>query len=95
MRAAKTHFEQIPVDTVLKVAKRLPENNVDGNDSVNVETQDEVSSPNEEGWREVAQQVQQEQDPKRLSGLVQKLLIELDEEKLRKNGTIGRSGPSC
>ena len=94
MRAAKTHFEQIPVDTVMKIAKKLPQSNVVGNDSVNVETRDEVSSPHEEGWREVAQQIQQEQDPKTVSLLVQKLLTELDEEKLRKNGSIGLSGPS-
>jgi hypothetical protein len=46
------------------------------------------------GWREVARQIQQEQDPKRMSGLVEKLLTQLDEEKLYKKG-IGRSGPSC
>ena len=93
MRAAKTHFDQIPVDTVMKIAKKLPQNDVGGNDCVNVETRDEVSSVHEEGWREVAQQIQQEQDPKRVSGLVEKLLTQLDEEKLRKSG-IGRLGPS-
>ena len=96
MRPAKTHFEQIPVETVLKITKKLPEpeDDLGGNDSVN-ETRDEVSPPHDEGWRAVAQQIQHEQDPKRMGDLVQKLLTELDEQQLRKDGNIGRSRPSC
>ena len=96
MRPAKTHFEQIPVDTVMKIAKKLPEaeNDLGGYDSANGETRDEVSSPHQEAWRAVAQQIQHEQDSTRMGELVQKLLTELDEQQLRKNGTIGRSRPS-
>jgi hypothetical protein len=61
---------------------------------MNIDARDEVSPAHDEGWREVARQIQQEQDPKRMSGLVEKLLTQLDEEKLYKKG-IGRSGPSC
>jgi|GEM_PF-2989794 len=91
MRPGKTHFEQISVDTVLKIAKRLRDDNF-GGDMVNIQTPEEVSSPPEKGWRAVAQQIQHEQDPKTMSLLVQKLLIELDEETLPKNRGIGRSG---
>ena len=94
MRASKTHFEQIPVETVKKIATELPDNNAGGNDSVNVETPDEVKSPHHEGWREVAHQVQQEQDPQKMSGLVHRLLAELDEEHLRMGGrSVGAQRP--
>jgi hypothetical protein len=95
MRAAKTHFEQIPVDTVMKIATRLPDNDLAEDSIVNIETRDEVSSPPQEGWRAVAQQIQQERDPKTVSVLVQKLIAELDEVELRRHGATGRSGPSC
>ncbi len=94
MRAAKTHFEQIPVDIVMKIATRLPDNDVAEEDSVNIEARDEVSAPPQEGWRAVAQQIQQERDPKAMSVLVQKLIAELDEEELRRHGATGRSGPA-
>ncbi len=90
MRPGKTHFEQISVDTVLKIAKKLRDDNF-GGDIVNIQTPEEVSSPLK-GWRAVAQQIQHEQDPKTMSLLVQKLLIELDEETSPKNRGIGRSG---
>ena len=83
MQASKTHFEQIPVETVKKIAKELPDNNAIGNDSAGVEAREEITSP-QERWREVAQEVQQEKDPKRMIGLVQQLIAELDEEQLRK-----------
>ena len=94
MRAAKTYFQQIPVDTVMRIATRLPDNDVAEDDSVMVETRDEISSPPQEGWRAVAQQIQQERDPKMMSILVQKLIAELDEEELRRHGATGRSYPS-
>lgn len=95
MRLGKTYFEQIPVDTVSRIAKKLPDNDVVENKTVNVELRGELSSPPQESWREVAQQIQNERDPKTMSLLVQKLLAELDEEHLRRNGPIDRSGSPC
>ena len=92
---AKTHFEQIPVDKVMNIAKKFPERDVAGNNGVSVEPTDQGLQPHEESWREVAQQIQKEQDPKTMSLLVQKLITELDEVKLRKRGIIGGSGPAC
>jgi hypothetical protein len=83
MQASKTHFEQIPVETVKKIAKEISDNNAFGNGTAGVEAQDEVASP-QQRWREVAQEVQQEKDPKRMIGLVQQLIAKLDEEQLRK-----------
>jgi hypothetical protein len=79
MQESKTHFEKIPVETVKKIAQELPENN----DGVSGETQDETTSPLER-WRDVAQKVQQEQDPNRMIELVQQLIATFDEEQLRK-----------
>jgi hypothetical protein len=80
MRASKTHFEQIPVATVKKIAKELPKSSV---------MPDEITLP-QENWRELAKQVQQEQDPKRMTELVTQLLAEFDEENLRKgSGSVG------
>ena len=76
MRASKTHFEQIPVETVKKIAKELPETS-------GVQTLDEVMPP-QENWRELAKQVQEEQDPKRITQLVTQLLAEFDLRDLRK-----------
>jgi hypothetical protein len=79
MRASKTHFEQIPVETVKKIAKELPE-------SV---APDEISPPHE-GWRELAKQAVQEPDPKRMTELVTQLLAEFEEANLRKaSGSVG------
>jgi hypothetical protein len=83
MRGSKTYFEQIPVETVKKIVKEVPENNAIGNDSVSGETQDPVAPPSED-WREVARKVQQEQDPNRMIGLVEQLIGKLDEERRRK-----------
>ena len=73
MRASRTHFEQIPVETVKKIA---------------IEMRDEITSPLVR-WREVAQQVQQEQDPTRMIELVQQLVGEFDAEEIRKRERSG------
>lgn len=54
-----------------------------GNDGGNTETQNEVR-PHHENWREVAEKVQEERDPKRIGELVEQLLVSLEEEQLRK-----------
>ncbi|MGA9304122.1 MAG: hypothetical protein WBW31_01835 [Candidatus Sulfotelmatobacter sp.] len=82
MRAAKTHFEQIPVETVKKIAKEFRETSA-------VQVLDQITPP-QERWRLVAEQVQQEQDPKRLTELVEQLLKEFDGKDLRKgSGSVG------
>jgi hypothetical protein len=76
MRTPKTYFEQIPVETVKKIAKELPETSV-------VQALDEIAPP-QESWRELAKQVQQEQDPTRMTELVAQLLVAFDERNPRK-----------
>jgi len=71
MRASKIHFEQIPVETVKKIAKELPETSV-------VQPRDGISPPREH-WRELAKQVQEEQDPKRFTELVTQLIVAFDD----------------
>lgn len=83
MAASRTFFEQIPVETVKKIAKGFPEQNAIGSDGRNMEMPDEVKSPRE-SWREVAQKVQHGQDPNRMIELVEQLVAALDEEQLCK-----------
>src|SRR5580704_17181612 len=75
MRTSKTYFEQIPVETVRRIAKLLPEASV---------VQGKLA-PSQEHWRELAKQVQEEQDPKRMTDLVTQLLVAFDERNLRKS----------
>jgi hypothetical protein len=80
MRASRTHFEQIPVETVKRIAKELPETR-------GVQALDEILPP-QENWRELAKQVQEEQDPKRMTELVTQLLAEFDLRDLRKRSDL-------
>ncbi len=73
---SKTHFEQIPVETVKKIARALPETRI-------VQPLNEITPP-QKHWRELAKQVQEEQDPKRMTELVTQLLVAFDERNLRK-----------
>ena len=83
MAVSKTFFEQIPIETVKRIAKEFPEENAIGSDAENTEMPDEVSSPCE-SWREVAQEVQHERDPERITELVKQLIAMLDQEQLCK-----------
>ena len=83
MEASNTHFEQIPIATVKRIARKFSDKNVSESDSVNTETQNQVSS-HHEGWREVAQKVQHEGDPKRMIDLVEQLIAMFDEQELCK-----------
>jgi hypothetical protein len=82
MRTSKTHFAQISVEAVKKIATERPESDAFENDSVSSETQDEVTS-SQTGWRQLAQRVLQEPDPKRMLELAEQLVSVLDDEKLR------------
>jgi hypothetical protein len=87
MTASKTHFEQIPVVTVKKIAKDLP-SAIEIND-VTGERQNEVR-PQPERWREMAQKIRVEYDPQRMTKLVEELIAAFDEENLRKSGKTSR-----
>jgi hypothetical protein len=84
MRTSKTHFEQIPVATVKKIAQNLPRNNAIETDGVDVEVRREIPAA-EEGWRQLAQRIQQEIDPNKMVGLVEQLIVTFDNEKIRKS----------
>jgi hypothetical protein len=83
MALSKTFFEQIPIETVKRIAKVFPEENAIGSDGGNTEMPDEVRSPRER-WREVAEKVQHEGDPKKMIELVEQLITTLDQEQLCK-----------
>lgn len=87
MAPSKTFFEQIPVETVKRIAKEFPEERPIGGTGDNAEMPDEVTSEvtsPHESWREVAQKVQHEGDSKRMTELVRQLIAMLDEEQLCK-----------
>ena len=98
METPKTHFEQISVETVKKIATEFPENNTVGNDSESIKAPSKITSP-QEGWREVAQKVQIEQDPQKMLGLIQQLIATFDEEQVSKRlptrDTRNQSGSSA
>jgi hypothetical protein len=95
MYESKTHFQQIPVEIVKKIATDLPESSATGHDSVSAGTRPPTSLKVER-WREVAQRVQQEQDPNKMIKLVDQLIAMFDEENSRtsKNSrTAGANEP--
>jgi ribonuclease HI len=75
MQNQKTHFEQIPVAAVKKIVEGLP--------------QEEKESEN--GWRDLAQQVQVETDSNKMVKLVEQLIQKFDEEKLAKSRAAYRA----
>jgi hypothetical protein len=79
MVKSKTHFEQVPVEMVKKIAKALREKALSGNDAIG---NDSVAA--QEDWRQLAQRVQQEPDPSRMIGLVEQLIVTFDKEKAQK-----------
>ena len=92
MRASNTHFEQIPVDTVKKIAKEVLNNDAIGNGDVTTGTPEEVT-PQPKRWREMAQKAQAEVNPQRTVKLVEELITAFDEEEIRKSGKTPWSGP--
>ena len=81
MKALNTHFEQIPVETVKKIAEELPI--AIEIDDVTTDTKDEITLEPKR-WREVARKVQAENDPQKMMKLVEDLIAAFDEEELRK-----------
>jgi len=76
----KTHFEQIPVETVKRIATELPETSV-------IDDRDERALP-QERWRETARQVVEERDPQKITQLVQRLLAEFDRRDPRRGSSL-------
>jgi hypothetical protein len=89
MRPAKTHFEQIPVEVVKKIATEFPEKNSSENESPRPQTPDKTT-PGGGDWRELAQKVQEETDNKKMMGMVEELIAKLDEADLRKRRLLTR-----
>jgi hypothetical protein len=77
METRKTHFEQIPVATVKKIAYEFPVSEI-------ADHTPDVDVSNAERWREVALRVQGETDSEKLLELVQELIEKYDEEKTKK-----------
>jgi precorrin-2 methylase len=80
VRAPQTHFEQIRVAVVKKIAKQF---------SVKEEIEEPMSEntvapqnaePAHQHWRGLAQQIQKETDSQKLIALVQQLIAKYDEE---------------
>jgi hypothetical protein len=84
MQKSKTHFEQVPLELVKKIAKDLPERIAIDSDRADVETPPEIEAAKED-WRQLAERVQQEPDPNRMIGLVEQLIVTFDNEKARKS----------
>jgi hypothetical protein len=74
---SETYFEQVAVETVMKVATELPQRCAIENDGVSLETQDEIT-PNQKDWRRLAQLIQREQDSERLTQLTEQLIAALE-----------------
>jgi hypothetical protein len=67
MQTLQTHFEQIPVETVKKIAQPLHT----------------THEPAEEDWRDLARQASIEEDPEKLLDLLQQVIETYDEAKRR------------
>jgi hypothetical protein len=83
MRTSRTHFEQIPVETVKKIAEDFPEKGVEPALDEIAPPIDKVVPP-QERWRDIAKQVQHEHDPNRMTELVTQLLREFDKTNLHR-----------
>ena len=81
MQTLKTYFEQIPVETVKKIAQPLPNNEEAGTD-------DTSGEPPTQGWRDLAVLIQIEADPNKMIKLVERMLQTFEREK-RRTGQIG------
>lgn len=79
MQEAKTYFEQIAVETVKKIATEPPENSAIEKDRVSFEMQDNGTTSQD--WRQLAQRIQEEQDPRKMIELAQQLITALEDDK--------------
>jgi hypothetical protein len=93
MKSSDTCFEQIPVETVKKVAQELPDAVEIGDATAETQDQDEVI-PQQNRWRELALKVQVENDPQKMTKLVEELIAAFDEEEGRKSSKAFSVGSS-
>lgn len=94
MPESKTHFEQISVETVKKIANEFPAADEIESENGNDARQEDLTTEYRD-WRELARRAEQERDPARLVVLVQKLNALLDEETRRKSSPGSeRSNPT-
>lgn len=82
----KFNFQRIPLETVLKIAKELPV----GDKPAIQEPERKEESATKKDWQELASQVQQENDPKKMIHLVDQLIDALD-----RNRPLQRSADQC
>ena len=89
METRKTHFEQIPITTVKKIADEFSANKI-GHHAP------EAVSSHPESWREVAKRVQKETDSGKMIELVRKLITTYDEETTQNRGgrLLNRTAPT-
>ena len=94
MRASKKHFEYIAVETVKQIATELPESITQENHTIEsdgVSSQPDGNLSFQQDWRRLAQQIQTEQNPKKMIELVQELLNTLENTDLRKSPPAARA----
>jgi hypothetical protein len=89
MAPSNTFFEQIPIETVKRIATEFPEKKPIGSDGHNIEVPNEATSPGET-WRQIAQKVVDEPDPGRVVELAVQLIARLDEERLCRRPPLTR-----
>ncbi len=76
----KFNFERIPVETVRRIAKELP---VQSAPAIREPGHLRQESESKRDWQELALQVQQENNPKKMIHLVDQLIDALDRNKRR------------
>jgi hypothetical protein len=87
MHRCKTHFERIPLESLRTVLDDTPDTPPARNDNAEkIEAPTQKSLVEGDGiqqpWRELAKQVQSEQNPVKMTALVEKLLEALEGQKL-------------
>ena len=87
METRKTHFEQIPVATVKKIAHEFPVSEI-------ADRMPDVDVSTFEDWREVALRIQGETDSEKVLELAQELIEKYDEEKTQRCRSVRNAGLS-
>jgi hypothetical protein len=83
---SETYFERIAVETVKKIATDVPQRCGIENDGVSLKDEimpNQEIAPNQKDWRSLAQLIQQEQDPERLTHLTEQLIAALEATRRR------------
>lgn len=87
MELSKTFFEQIPVETVKKIAQEFSDKDAIPGGAGSAPTPDEAEPAS---WRVVAEMVQQESDPQKMTALVEQLITMLDQKQVGKHSAPTR-----